>query len=94
MTDNKVQRGFFDAIQSDPRIGTTHISLFCALNQIKDEGGLAFFVAAELMKISKILGIATFHKCIKELNEFGYITYIPSFNLSKGKSRAMINYKI
>jgi len=29
------------------------------------------------MKIAKITGPATYHRCIKDLNEYGYINYIP-----------------
>ena len=36
------------------------------------------------MKLSKISAFGTYHKCIKELQEFGYIEYIPSFNPYKG----------
>ena len=32
------------------------------------------------MEGAKINGLATFHKCIKDLNEFGYIRYLPSRN--------------
>ncbi|HUC79487.1 MAG TPA: hypothetical protein VMR70_01170 [Flavisolibacter sp.] len=34
----------------------------------------------KLMAISKINGLATYHKCIRDLNEFGYIKYEPSKN--------------
>jgi hypothetical protein len=33
-----------------------------------------------VMELAKISGLATYHKCIKDLNEFGYIQYIPSYN--------------
>jgi hypothetical protein len=32
------------------------------------------------METAKISGIATFHKCIKDLDELGYISYLPSRN--------------
>ncbi len=32
------------------------------------------------MKAAKIQGIATFHSCIKDLNNSGYIEYKPSYN--------------
>jgi hypothetical protein len=38
----------------------------------------------ELMRISKISAKATYHKCIKDLHNFGYIKYIPSYNPFKG----------
>jgi len=36
------------------------------------------------MKVCKISSNATYHKCIKELNEFGYLRYSPSYNPYKG----------
>jgi hypothetical protein len=36
------------------------------------------------MRISKISAKATYHKCIKDLHNFGYIQYIPSYNPFKG----------
>ena len=32
------------------------------------------------MEVAKISGLATFHKCIEDLNDFGYIQYLPSYN--------------
>ena len=34
------------------------------------------------MEIAKIGGLATYHKHIKDLQEFGYILYYPSYNPS------------
>ena len=35
---------------------------------------------AVIMETAKINGIATYHKCIKDLAQYGYIIYQPSFN--------------
>ena len=32
------------------------------------------------MEVAKISGLATHHKCIKDLGEFVYIQYAPSYN--------------
>lgn len=36
------------------------------------------------MKVAHIGSIATYHKCIKELQQFGFIEYRPSFDPSLG----------
>lgn len=36
------------------------------------------------MHVCKISSTATYHKCIKELHQYGYITYTPSYNPYKG----------
>lgn len=74
---------FYAAIKDDHRIGTTHISLYMALFQFYNLNGFmnpVEITRAAVMKVSKIQGIATFHSCIKDLNDFGYIEYKPSYN--------------
>jgi len=36
------------------------------------------------MKIAKISSAMTYHKCVKDLNAYGYIRYEPSFNKNRG----------
>jgi hypothetical protein len=36
------------------------------------------------MAFSKVASIATYHKCIKELDEYGYIRYQPSYHPKLG----------
>jgi hypothetical protein len=40
----------------------------------------------QLMVISKIGSYTTYHKCIKQLEEFGYIKYHPTYNSFVGTS--------
>ncbi len=73
----------FKRIASDRGILTSHISLFTALFicwKRKDFKSPFSVSRRELMSYSKIASIATYHKCIKELQEFGYIRYEPSFH--------------
>lgn len=73
---------FLNAAADDPRIGASHISLYMALYQhwINNKCIDPFSLRRdEVMKTAKINGIATYHKCIKELNEYGYIQYLPSY---------------
>ena len=80
--DDLVEK-FYDLIEEDPMIGPGHICLFISLCHISSRNksvGEVSFRRAELMKLSKISGIATYHKYIKELAEGGYIKYKPSYN--------------
>ncbi|CAN5580530.1 transcriptional regulator [soil metagenome] len=45
------------------------------------------------MEISKISGKATYHKVIRELHNFGYIKYEPSFNYFRGSLVYMFNFR-
>ncbi|WP_316787868.1 hypothetical protein [Pedobacter frigoris] len=81
-------KDFFQKILSDPRIGASHISVFCALVQMAadTDSNPVLLRSYEVMEASKILGLATYHRCIKDLHEQGYLRYSPSYNHRK-KSR-------
>jgi hypothetical protein len=71
----------------DQRLLATHVSLFTAMFvQCQQNGYTRPFAVTRkgLMAFSKIASVATYHKCIKELDEFGYIKYEPSFNPKSG----------
>lgn len=70
-------------IGGDERLMATHVSLFTALFVFFQRNGFVSpfpVTRAGLMSCSRIASIATYHKCIKELNDFGYIRYHPSFS--------------
>ncbi|SJN18513.1 hypothetical protein [Sphingobacterium sp. JB170] len=71
----------------DNRLLATHVSLFTALFICWQRSGFAspFAVTRRtLMAFSKIASIATYHKCMRELHEYGYIRYQPSYHPAKG----------
>jgi len=95
MEQKQVLAGFFRAISGDPRIGVSHVSLYCALLQCKDEEESLSPImvrSTEVMRIAKILSLGTYHKCIKDLNDFGYIRYLPCFNHRK-KSKVYLVFQ-
>ncbi len=74
---------FYDKAVNDERIGYTHICLYMALFQFWNLNGFknpVYISRSNLMKAAKISGRATYHKAIKQLEEYGYIIYIPSWN--------------
>lgn len=83
MREVKELTRFYQAIQHDARVGPSHISLYMALFQLYNLNSFNNPVnisRKEVMGIAKIRGFATFHKCICDLSEFGYIQYFPSYN--------------
>jgi len=71
----------------DSRMLATHVSLFTALFvcwQRSDFNSPFPVNRKELMKLSKIASIATYHKCIRELDAYGYIRYQPSYHPKNG----------
>jgi hypothetical protein len=78
---------FFEAIGSDARISITHIGIYAALLQYRIENGFANPIQVfsyEIMTLAKLSSAITYHKCVRELSEYGYIRYEPSFNRTKG----------
>lgn len=75
--------GFFIRIASEETIYPTHISLYLALFQswnINRFKNPIIISRDEMMKTSRIASKATYHKCIKELQNMGFIEYLPSYN--------------
>ena len=74
---------FMDVAKDDPCIGPSHISLYLAILYLNKEHEFEKPVSVysrELMKQAKISAIGTYHKCIRDLKDAGYIKYIPSYN--------------
>lgn len=74
---------FYKAIGEDARVGATHISLYMALlQQWNLSGGRNPFSIERdiIMKAAKINARYTYNRCMNNLQEFGYISYLPSSN--------------
>ena len=74
---------FVRAASDDPRLGPLHISLYVAILDFYNEGAGVVPVSVfskMLMKRSKISSHDTYHRYIRELHNYGYIHYIPSYN--------------
>lgn len=79
--------GFFDRIIQDRSLNPTHISLYIALFQSWNVNRFVNPISIsrdEVMRICKISSKATYHKCMRDLNEKGYVKYEPSYNPYKG----------
>ena len=77
---------FYQSIRSDARIGTTHISLYVALYQMSNWGSGEMPVlikGREVMEMAKISSSATYHKCLRQLVEYGFIHYAPCSDPAK-----------
>lgn len=75
--------GVFHCMDNDSRLTPYHISLYMVLfrqwnnNRFKNPISIA---RDEVMKASKIGSVNTYTKTLKELNQFQYIRYLPSYN--------------
>lgn len=77
--------GFFNDVSKDHRISPTHISLYLAIFISWTVNGCQNPLSlqrAELMRAAKINSRDTYYGCLKDLDEFGYVRYSPSFRCS------------
>ena len=89
--------GVLQQFNGDSRLNPTHISLYIALFQLWNIHHFpdVFFIAREeVMKKSKIGSIATYHRCLRNLNDWKYIDYLSSHNPYKGSEIKMFIFEI
>lgn len=88
--------GFFERVAIDERLNPTHVSMYVSLFQFWNASRFQNPISIsrnELMKVSKISAKATYHKCMKELNEWQYLKYKPSYNPFKGSLVYLFNFQ-
>jgi hypothetical protein len=73
---------FFNAIEKDGRISNTHIGIYAAILQYWKMNDFINPIEAfsyEMMEVARVSSPSTYHKCVRDLHDFGYIRYDPSF---------------
>ncbi len=77
----------FAKISLDDRLSTVHLGLYYSLfhqwNLAKFQNPISI-CRSELMRTSKVGSANTYTRCLRELNDWGYIDYQPSHNPSRG----------
>ncbi|OXA78621.1 hypothetical protein SAMN05444397_109124 [Flavobacterium aquidurense] len=71
---------FFSAVEKDFRISSTHIAIYAALLKFRSDMGFINPIAAsadDIKPIAKLSSSKVYLRCIGELNEYGYIVYVP-----------------
>jgi hypothetical protein len=77
----------FRRLDADDRITAWHISLYMGIYYIWSLSGLTRNIQVSrkrLMTLSHIKSIVTYHKCIRQLQEYGYIEYSATYHPIKG----------
>jgi hypothetical protein len=86
---------FYLKVLADPRLNTTHISLYHALFQFWNLNRFENPVSinrTQVLQFSKIGSYTTFYKCMYDLHDWGYIEYLPSHNPFKGSLVNLYNF--
>ncbi len=83
----------FQVFSKDSRLNTTHISLYMALFHywnINRFPTVFHINRDEIMQLSKIGSKATYHRCLRNMDDWCYIKYLPSHNPYKGSQIKML----
>lgn len=83
----------FRRLTADERITVWHLSLYMGIVYCWHEQAYAeqFSVSRmRLMQLAHIRSIVTYHKCMKELVDYGYIHYLPSYHPLQGSSISLL----
>lgn len=87
--------GIFIKMAEDQRITSFHISLYMALFQVwnlnRFQNPFAI-VRDEMMQLARIGSVNTYARCIKQLQEWGYIRYVPASNMYVGSLVTCISF--
>jgi predicted LPLAT superfamily acyltransferase len=83
LTDLNIFRQFLFALTNDHRITVWHTAISLGIIQLAGSNkpqNPILISRKKLMALTHIGSIATYHKCLKELHEYGYIDYLPSYH--------------
>lgn len=74
---------FYQAIDNDARIGPVHVSVYMALLNLWEKQGHVnpiHIFSRNVMPMAKISGVATYYRTMKDLNKYGYIKYVSTYD--------------
>ncbi len=86
---NDVLTDFFQSVKNDGRLSSTHVSICFVLFRYWMKNNYQnpiTITRKKVMLYAKIRSTAIYHKVIQQLEEFGYITYTPSFHPNIGST--------
>jgi hypothetical protein len=87
MKKDSILNAFFSAIESDQRLGISHIGLYVTLIWLWEKQGFKgpiVLFGKDVMQLSRIASTATYQKLSHQLVQFGYIRYNPSYYKGNG----------
>ena len=87
---NKAMQLFYE----DQRLLPTHIALYFALFQVWNQNRFQNPLSinrVEIMKAAKVNSLSTYTKCLRQLQEWEYLEYHPSFNPAIGSKVHLFN---
>jgi len=86
---------FFLKLGEDKRLNATHVSMYVVLFYQWNNARFSteFYINRnEIMSLSRIGSKGTYHKCIKDLHQWKYLEYLPSYNPQIGSKIKMFKF--
>ena len=77
----------FSQLSNDDRVTVWHVCVYMAIFFRWQENACRNPVSVtrrEIMRLAHIGSIATYHKYIRQLQDFGYLEYLPSYDPALG----------
>lgn len=92
---NEWVSGLMDMVEKDPCLGPSHISLYLALLHCYRQQNYTLPVCVFSRDVAKQAKISarTYHKCLADLVNNGYIRYKPSYDPSHGSLVYLIDFE-
>jgi len=78
----------------DKRVNVWHLAMMFGIMQLATNDDLRnpiYISRRKIMEYSHINNFMTYHKCLKELQIFGYISYFPSYHPGIGSKIILKN---
>ena len=82
-------------IWQDKRLTIRHLGMYLAFVHLWKQNGRKNPITIsrrKVMQLARIKGLPTYHKCVRELVEFGYIEYRPTYDYYTGTKVVVKNY--
>jgi hypothetical protein len=83
INEDMVTEGFIFPVVHDGRLGPQHVSMYVAIVWCWVAQGRPEWVTVsgkELGPLAKIFGSSPVYRCLRELHDYGYVVYRPSYN--------------
>jgi len=92
--DLNVYKNLLLALSKDEKVTVWHMAALFGIIQLSDSNDIKAPICIsrkKVMELSHINNFVTYHKCIKELQKFGYIQYFPSYHPAIGSKVYILN---
>ncbi|CAN5529999.1 hypothetical protein BH09BAC6_BH09BAC6_13780 [soil metagenome] len=85
--ESSITSQLYSRIAEDTRVTVWHIGLYTSMLILWSQSGFSEQVKVsreKLMTLAHFRSITTYHKCIRQLQDFGYIVYLPTYDCYAG----------